>query len=273
MRIFSNIFASLAVASVVLAAPVEVEARKFPKGIKKPKKTSEFRKIKSDLRAFGANGARAYNNFKAAYRSERRNRQVYNSLRNAESNAETAFNADRSPGNQAAWNNAIAARQGFEGQYQNALATYRGAKAEVGRLRETRNTAINFQRQQQGIQPRPARQARPQFAQNRRVQQHRIGASVAPNVNAALNGGARTVYAGSNSVPPARQNAYQPVRDSQMFAARDGGYFVPGPPPQMYGQEIVANPSAFPTAALQQSAPANAQQSQTYEQPDSSFGL
>lgn len=268
MRLFRNVMTALALGSMVVAVPMEAEARKFPKTIKKPKKTSEFKQIKTKLKSFKGQGRTAYNNFKAAYRSERINRQLLERSQFQVTQAQNAYNADRSPQNQAALNNAQIQLRSVQSQYSNALGIYRNAKGEVGRLLSIRNAAVNADRQRQGVRPRPARQARPQFAQNARVQQQRIGASVAPNVNAALNNGQRATYVGQASPPPRGQDLYLPVRDSQMFRDANGGYMVPGPPAQMYGQSIYANPAAFPAAALQQSAPANAQQSQTYEQPN-----
>ncbi|MEE4207398.1 MAG: hypothetical protein V2I39_13975 [Erythrobacter sp.] len=267
IRYLAPLLAALAVTGMSVAVPLEpLEAKRFPKRIKTPKKTPEFRQIKAELRTFRATGSRAYDNFKGAFRSERRNRQLFEMAQNNLNSARNAFRADGSPGNQARLVRARQTFQEIDAQYRNALDVYRGAKTEVRRLREIRASNLNAQRQQQGIRPRAPQAGRPRFAQGGRVQQVRVGASVVQNAGSALNGGPSVRYAGQLS-PQAQalnQNRYVPISAFGARANPEGGdYFLPGPPPRMYGQDIYANPQAFPTGALAQAAAPGANQSPT----------
>ncbi len=265
MTILPRIAAAFVICGLLVSVPGEADARRFPSSVKTPKKPAEFKKVKARLKSFKGTGRTAYNNLKGAFRSERRNRQLMQQARNAYNNAQDAYRADRSPQNQQRVEQARQRYESAQAQHNNALSAYRNAKAEVRQLDNIRNTAINNQVRDQGVQPRPVRNGRPNFASGRRVEQVRTGAAVVPNAGALFNGGPMRAY--HSELSPQAQalnnNRYQPLGDPQPTNAtqNDGSYILPGAPMNFYGRQTYTNNGTFQQGALQQAAPASSQQS------------
>ncbi|KPP96196.1 hypothetical protein [Erythrobacter sp. HL-111] len=279
IRLIAPALVALAVTGMTVAVPLEpVEAKRFPKRVKTPKKTPEFRQVKAQLSTFRATGARAYNNFKGAYRSERRNRQLLEMAQANLNSARNAFRADGTPQNQARLVMAQSSFQEIDAQYRNALAVYRGAKAEVRRLQDIRATNLNVQRQQQGVQPRPPQAGRPRFAQGARVQQVRVGATVMQNPYDVLRGGGQATRFGAYADPRAfmarnAQNNYISLAELNALNTEFGGQsgnaaLAPGsplygPPPRMFGQDLYVDMPGARSGPIAQAAAPGANQSPT----------
>ncbi|TRD10094.1 hypothetical protein FGU71_13990 [Erythrobacter insulae] len=269
MQILLRLAAAIAITGIVAAAPVEpVSAQKF-KGagkVKTPKKPQSFKAAKAITKNFKQRGKTAYNNLKATYRSEARNRQVMEQARSNYFNARDNFRANRSQANQNAMNQAYGAYAQRKVQHDNALNAWRSAKTEVRALRDIQNSALNAAnpRPSGAASPRPAPRGQPQINPQRRVANQRQGASMVQNPRQIFQQGNRmavrdpqatlaqpignaanfpTAALGNN--PPQQlgninlnQNPYTPVSNS-IF--RTEGYTLP-PPPANAGQQTFDAP-------------------------------
>ncbi|MGB3472510.1 MAG: hypothetical protein WBA51_16975 [Erythrobacter sp.] len=257
MQIILRAAAAMAICGMVVAAPVEpVAAQKFRGAgkVKTPKKPSNFRQAKAVTRGFKQRGKVAYNNLKATYRSEGRNRQVMQQARNTFLQAQDAWRANRSSANQNAMNQAYSNYRTRKVQHDNSLNAWRSAKNEVRALAEIKRSALNNARVQSrnSAQPRPPRRGQPAINPQRRVASQRQGASMVQSPRQIFQPGSAMAVrspqssmvqrginlanqlpsppsgpVGGNPVLP--RNPYTPASDS-IF--RSDGYTRPPPPSQ-----------------------------------------
>ena len=196
MNMFLKLAAYTAIAGVTMAIPVEqADAQRFRGAakVKTPKKPSNFRAIKAAMRPFKTRGKRAYNNLKAAYRSEARNRQVKLQAEANYNAARDRYRANRTVGNQQAMNTSYNNYVDRKRQHDNALNVWRSAKDQVEFITGQRNSALNEGRSRTGQQVRPVRRGQPRVNPQRRVANQRTGASMVQFPRQIFNGGPMVV--------------------------------------------------------------------------------